>query len=367
MKKIVICLNTSWNIYNFRLNLAKALKNAGYEMVLVAPYDVYSEKLKDEFVYHDIYMNNKGTNPLEDIKTLLGFYNLFNKIKPDVVLSYTIKPNIYATLACSCLKIPIINNVSGLGTLFIKKSFSSIIGKFLYRFAFKRSAWVFFQNKTDKNLFINSKLVNGQKTSVLPGSGVNLKKFNCVRNSNKGLRFLFAGRLIGDKGIKEFIKAANLLSKSNPLLEFQIVGKLGYNNRTAISEKELNQWLNNPQIKYLGKKDNMQEIFKNADIMVLPSYREGLSKSLLEAASMKLPIITTDVPGCSEVVDEGKNGFLCKVQDANDLYTKMKKMISITEQQRLDMGNYSRKKVVKEFNEQIVIQNYQQKIKEICG
>jgi glycosyltransferase involved in cell wall biosynthesis len=366
--KILISINTAWNIYNFRLGLLKEIQKKGNDIIALAPTDSYVDKLENEKIeFHPISINLKGINPVEDLILIKDYILTLKKIKPDMVLCYTIKPNVYAAIACRFLKIPIINNVSGLGTLFIKKSLASHIAQLLYRFAFRKSSWVFFQNETDKNVFLNKKLVSPLKVSVLPGSGVNIQKFKTDRTFNKGKKFLFVGRLLGDKGIREFIQAANKLSEENSSLEFLLVGELGYNNRTAITEQELNEWLKNPNIKYLGKTDEIKSIYEQADIMVLPSYREGLSKSLIEAAAMSLPIIATNVPGCREVVDEGKNGFLCKVKDADDLYIQMGKMISLTEHQRLEMGNYGRKKAEKEFDEKIVIQRYLEKIEEIMG
>jgi glycosyltransferase involved in cell wall biosynthesis len=356
---IIITVNTTWNIYNFRLELLKKLQKNGHSIIALAPPDKYVEKLEEiEIKFYPIQINAKGINPLEDLKLIRNYYSILKKIKPDVVLSYTIKPNIYATIACRFLKIPTINNVSGLGTLFIKKSVSSYIARMLYRIAFKKSFWIFFQNKHDQNEFERLKLIPNGKSSVLPGSGVNLNKFSFERNMNKGKRFLFVGRLLGDKGIRVFIKAAIELSKEDSSLTFLMAGESGYNNRTSISNKELDEWLKNDQIKYLGKKDNMIAVFADCDVMVLPSYREGLSKSLIEAAAMNLPIITTNVPGCREVVEEGKNGYLCQEKNVDNLYRIMKKMTLLSEEERIKMGKYSRQKAEKEFDERIVINSY---------
>jgi len=366
--KIAITINTTWNIYNFRLGLLKEIQKKGNKIIALSPTDTYVNNLeKEKIEFQPIVINSKGINPLEDFILIKNYFSALKKIKPDIVLSYTIKPNIYASIACRFLKIPVINNVSGLGTLFIKKSLASYIAQILYRFAFRKSSWVFFQNETDKNVFLDKNLVSSLKSSILPGSGVNTGHFKTERTSNKGKIFLFVGRLLGDKGIREFIQAANRLSKEYSSLEFLLVGELGYNNPTAIAEHELNEWLKNPAVKYHGKTDDILSVFRQADIMVLPSYREGLSKSLIEAAAMKLPIVTTDVPGCREVVDEGKNGFLCEVGNADDLYDQIKRMISLTEKQRLEMGNYSREKVKNEFDEKIVIHRYLEKIEEIMG
>lgn len=364
--KILLTINTSWNIYNFRLGLIMHLQKSGHELIALAPEDEFSLLLEKEGVrFYNLLINPKSTNPLHDLELLQNYYKKLKAIKPDIVLSYTIKPNIYASMACRRLNIPIINNVSGLGTVFIKRSTTSTIAKRLYRTAFKKSAWIFFQNQSDRELFEAFKLIPADRSSVVPGSGVNLDKFNFNRKQNKGNRFLFVGRLLGDKGVRELIAAFNRLSSEYKDIELYLVGELGYNNRTAINKQELDNFLQNSQIKYLGKSDNVASVFKQANVMVFPSYREGLSRSLIEAAAMQLPIITTDVPGCREVVENGKNGFLCAVRDSHDLYLRMKDIATITEDTRLAMGKYGRRKVENEFDEKIVIRKYIDKIKAI--
>lgn len=360
MKKIAICLNTSWNIYNFRLNLARALKNAGYDVVLVAPYDVYSEKLKDEFIYHDIYMNNKGTNPKEDIKTLIGFYKLYKTIKPDVVLNYTIKPNIYGNIACGLLGVKTINNISGLGTVFIKESLVTKVVKWLYKYSLKSSSKVFFQNGDDRDLFVESQLVDFSKCDLLPGSGIDTKKFVPVeyKNEDDTFRFLLIARMLWDKGVGEYIEAAKILKKKYKNVEFQLLGSLDAANNTTISKVQMNIWVDEGLVNYLGVTDDVKEFINKADCVVLPSYREGTPRTLLESASMAKPIVTTNVAGCKEVVDNGINGFLCEVKNAKDLADKMEMMLKLSENERKLMGEAGRAKMIKEFDEKIVIDKY---------
>ncbi|AHW61319.1 Glycosyltransferase involved in cell wall bisynthesis [Draconibacterium orientale] len=366
--RIVISINTAWNIYNFRLGLIKVLLADGHEVYAVSPQDKYVKKLETHGIKHfKVNINHKGTNPFEDIKLVKAYKRIFLKIQPDIILSYTIKPNIYGNLAAQKVGVPVINNVSGLGTLFIKNSFASIVGKFLYHYSFKNSNWVFFQNNTDKELFIQAKLVKGDKVSVLPGSGVNTQKFSIKRKSNSGKRFLFVGRLLKDKGIIEYLKASQNLSKKYPNVNFTMVGELGYANKTAITEIELKNWVKNKQIKYLGKQDDMVKVLAETDVMVLPSYREGLSKSLIEAAAMNLPIVTTDVPGCREVVEHGTNGFLCQVKNADDLQNKMETMINLSQEERLKMGEEGRRIAENKYSEEIVIKLYKDKINELIS
>ena len=365
--RIVISINTSWNIYNFRLNLIKAVQNEGHEVIIIAPKDNYVDKLEDIGVKcFDVNLNPKGTNPITDLYLVYQYYKLFKLLSPDIILSYTIKPNIYGNLAARLLRIPTINNISGLGTLFIKTSFATYFGKMLYRLSLAFSEHVFFQNKDDLQLFSKNNLVKAEMTSIIPGSGVNIKKFNCDRAKNKANKFLFVGRLIADKGIFEYLDAAVAVLKKYPEKEFLLAGELGYNNKTAISKQQLEDFTNNyPQVKYLGKTDNIIALLKSVDVLVLPSYREGLSKSLIEAAAMKLPIITTNVPGCRDVVKDGFNGFLCEVKSKHSLEKAIYSMISLTENERLEHGLNGRNKVINEFSSKIVNKIYLDKINQI--
>lgn len=365
--RIIISINTTWNIYNFRLNLIKVLQNEGYQVIALAPKDDYVSKLESIGVtcYH-VSLNPKGTNPIKDLDLTYQYYKLFKKLKPDCVLSYTIKPNIYGNFAARLLSVPTINNISGLGTLFIKRSLATYVGKLLYQLSLSSSHHVFFQNSDDKSLFKCNKLVSPKIASVIPGSGVDVNKFNCIRAQNKGHKFLFVGRLIADKGVFEYLDTAVAVLKKYPKKEFLLVGELGYNNKTALSITQLEAYTNKyPQIKYLGKTDNIVNLLQSVDVMVLPSYREGLSKSLIEAAAMSLPIITTNVPGCKDVVEDMFNGFLCEVKSKYSLEKAIYRMISLTEKERLEFGFNGRNKVINKFSDKIVNKIYHDKINQI--
>lgn len=365
-KIIVITANTTWNLFNFRIGLIKELQNNGFSVFAIAPKDEYVRPLEDlGVVCYNIGINSKGTNPIRDIFLIYKYFKLLNKIKPCLILSYTIKPNIYGNLATQLLKIPAINTISGLGTIFIKKTSSSYIGRLLYYISFYRTNWVFFQNTTDRDQFILEGIVKNKNSSVVCGSGVNTIKFYSNRTANKGKVFLFAGRLLGDKGIREFIFAAKKITEIDSSIKFVIVGESGSNNNTAISADELHSLLNNTQIIYKGKTYDIISELAIADVMVLPSYREGLSKSLIEAAAMKLPIITTNVPGCREVVVHGLNGYLCNVKDPEDLYLKMLDMIKLPEIERIKMGECSRRIAEDTFDEKIIISKYLEKISDL--
>ena len=366
-KKIAIVSNTSWSLFNFRFNLAKAIKKAGYEVVLIAPYDEYSDRLSEEFAYHNISMNNKGTNPKEDIETTIDFYKLYREIKPDVVLHYTIKPNIYGNIACGLLGIKTINNISGLGTVFIKKSLVTKVVKWLYKYSLSKSSKVFFQNSDDRDLFVEHKLVSRDKCDLLPGSGIDTEKFKPVKYAKEDdtFRFLLIARMLYDKGIAEYVEAVKILKEKYKAVEFQLLGSLDASNNTAISKEQMQKWVDAGYVNYLGVTDNVQEFIKKADCIVLPSYREGTPRTLLESASMTKPIVTTNAVGCKEVVDDGVNGYLCEVRNAGDLADKMEMMLNLPNDERVLMGQRGREKMVREFDESIVIGKYLGVIEEV--
>jgi glycosyltransferase involved in cell wall biosynthesis len=287
-------------------------------------------------------------------------YWIYKKVRPDVILHYTIKPNIYGTIAASLLGIPVINNVCGLGTMFLKDNLVSRIAITLYRIAFRFPKKIFFQNEDDKKLFIKKGIVSKKICGLLPGSGINAKHFTPSRKtqSSQTFTFLLISRLIYDKGIVEYIKAIETLKKDGVPAKFQILGQIDEEHKRGIPAEKIQNWIEQNQIEYLGTTDDVRSYIEKADCIVLPSYREGTPKTLLEAASMSKPIVATNVPGCNNVVRNGKNGYLCKLKDASDLAFKMKLMYSQDDQTRNEMGRYSREYVKKKFDEKIVINKY---------
>jgi len=365
-KKICIVANNPWYIYNFRFNLVNSLKDEGFQVVIVAPEDdKYTDLLKKDFEVYNIYMNAKGINPIADLKTIFEFYKIYKKLSPDVVLNFTIKPNIYSSFITRILKIDTISNITGLGTVFIKKSFITSIVKVLYKISLRNNSKIFFQNNDDRELFILNESVVEKNTGLLPGSGVDLSKFipkEKIENHNNFI-FLFIGRIIKDKGVIELIKAIQILKVKNLNFEVHILGSINTINNTAISKEELDSWIDDDLIKYLGVSDNVEEIIQSSDCVVLPSYREGTPRVLLEACAMKVPIITTNTVGCKDVVIDSINGYLCKVKNSKDLANKMEKMINLSKEERIAMGKAGREKMIREFDEKIVINKYIQEIK----
>ena len=360
MKTIIITINTSWNIFNFRVGLLKALQKEGYKIVCISPYDDYSKKLESlGFEYHHIAMNNKGTNPIEDMKLIYDYYKLYKKINPSVILQYTIKPNIYGSIAARILGHKVISNISGLGTVFLNDNLSSKIARWLYKVSLVKNK-VFFQNSEDKNLFVKNGLVKESQTDLLPGSGINTDIYKPSKDivTNKKLTFMMIARLVRDKGIGEYIEAIKIIKQKYQNVEFKLLGSLYPGNPTAISQTELNSWIDKGLINYLGHSDDVKGEVLKVDCVVLPSYREGLSRVLLEAGALAKPIVTTNTPGCKDVVDDGINGFLCEVKNSNDLATQMEKMIKLSNEERITMGRKSRDKIVNEFDEKFVIEKY---------
>ena len=363
-KKILISLNTAWNLLNFRTGLIRELINSGYEVVAVAPKDEHASKLEllgCRFV--DLAMDNQGTHPFHDLLLLWRYVKLLKSEKPDLCLFYTVKPNVYGSLAASFCSIPFINNVAGLGAVFIRGGWLKWFVSSLYKLALRKSTKVFFQNKDDRNLFIENKLINIQITDVLPGSGIDLIHFSPIKASlgvstNSPFRFLLIARMLKDKGVVEFVNAAQLLKEAHINAEFCLLGFLDVQNPAAISSEQMKIWVTQGFVNYLGSSDDVRENISIADCIVLPSYREGTPRSLLEAAAMAKPIIATNVVGCKEVVVDGVNGFLCEDRSAVDLASKMKEMLLLSEDQRRVMGQNGRLKMEREFDEQLVIQKY---------
>lgn len=358
--KIAIVLNTSWNIYNFRKGLIHGLLDKGNEVITIAPKDEYTYKLTDLGCTHiPVKMDSRGANPIKDFLLVLELYWIYKKIQPDVILHYTIKPNIYGTIAASLLGIPAVNNVCGLGTMFLKDNLVSRIAIALYRIAFRFPKTIFFQNSYDKELFINRKIVNKSVCDVLPGSGINFNVFKPGKSEgNKQFTFLLISRLIYDKGILEYIDAIDSLKNQGIDAKFQLLGQVDEEHKRGIPSNTIQQWIEKNQVEYLGTTDDVKAFINKADCIVLPSYREGTPKTLLEAASMGKPIVATDVPGCNNVVKDGENGYLCNVKDASDLANKMKKMYSLDENYRTEMGNSGREYIKQKFDEKIVIKKY---------
>ena len=361
-KKIVVAANTAWYIVNFRAGLIRALVESGYEVTAVAPPDEYAVRLTDLGCrYMPLAIDAMGTHPGRDLFLLWRFWRLLSRERPGVFLGYTVKPNIFGSLAALALGIPTINNITGLGTVFIKQNWLTFLVRGLYRMALSRSAKVFFQNEDDRRLFVEGGLVQPEKTGRIPGSGIDLKRFKPTPLPARSdrLRFLLLARMLWDKGVGEFVEAAHIVIRRRAKAEFCLLGFLNVQMPAAVSKKQMDAWVAEGVVRYLGVSDDVRTEIAKADCIVLPSYyREGVPRTLLEAAAMGRPLITTDSVGCREAVEDGVNGFLCRVRDPEDLAGKMERMLTLSEEERFEMGRRGREKMEREFDEQTVIDRY---------
>jgi glycosyltransferase involved in cell wall biosynthesis len=359
-RTIVLSANSDWNIANFRGGLIRGLRSAGYEPVVIAPQDRAADGRMKEFEVERIAVpiQRSGLNPVADLALLARYRGLLKRLRPAAYLGYTIKPNIYGSLAAASLGIPAIPNVSGLGTAFIRSGPLQDLVKALYRIGFKRAPVVFFQNAEDRQLFVSHKLVRSDQARLLPGSGVDLERFKPVPLPDGPPTFLLIARLLRDKGVVEFVEAARMLRTRLPTARFQLLGPIDEDNRTAISRGELESWVAEGAVEYLGSADDVRPHISAASAVVLPSYREGMPRSLLEAAAMARPLVAADVPGCRDVVEDGVNGYLCTVRDRSSLACAMQRLAELPLPDRLVMGQAARRKVQERFNEEFVVQAY---------
>lgn len=377
-KKILLIANTTGSILNFRYGLIKRLLEHGYSVYTLAPFysqEAYSKNAVEELeswgvICKDFQFNSKGMNPIEDLLLISRYKKAFKSIKPDIILSYTIKSNIYGSIAARKVKIPIISNITGLGNLYSNPSILTKIADFLYKWGFKKNHTVFFQNQDDMDLFLERKNIKLEQCGRLAGSGINLNKFTPMNKTieSEKIRFLTIARLIWDKGIGYYIDAIKLLKKKYPYVEFQILGEMGVNNPAAIPESIIREWIDNGLITYLGTSSDVKQQIRNCDAMVLPSiYREGVPRTLIEGAALGKPIITTNNVGCKDTVDDGFNGFLCNPKDSEDLASKLEKFILLSNEEKHQMGLNSRIKAEKEFDEEIIIKKYYDIIKSVLN
>lgn len=363
--KFLILSNDPNSLINFRLDLLLKIKDLGYEVHAAAPGLVKSPifyKLQEYGICcHSYYLDRISINPLSELRACLSLFKLINKIHPDHVLGYTIKPAIYGSIISKIIKIKYSHMlICGLGYMFSTVSATKTQGlKWkillkLYKYSIKNTDTVFFQNNDDMFLFKNLSLVdNSSKVVVVNGSGVNISKFELVSlNFNSLLKpipsFIMVGRLLEDKGVREYVNAAKFLKEKYPIASFNLVGGLD-DNPASISNEELQEWISAGAINYLGKLADVRPALAESNIFVLPSYREGIPRSTLEAMAMGRAVITTNAPGCKETVKEGKNGFKVKVQSVEELICAMEKII-LSPELIISMGEYSRQIILEKFD-----------------
>lgn len=364
--KIGFVGNSLKTMCNFRMGVMAELSKVGYDVVVIAPKDCDITCLKQANIrLTAIEMDCKGMNPFSDIKLAKTLKNIYSKEKFDFIFHYTIKPVIYGSWAAHKANIPQISVITGLGYTFIRKGLINRIAKCLYRFSLRTASEVWFLNQDDKTLFMEQNLVSSFKARLIHSEGVDVEKYQSrVDLSISPFIFLFIGRVLWDKGVGEYVKAARFVKKQYANVQFHILGQLGANNPACVSTQQMEEWERTGIFKYLGETANVLPYIEKATCIVLPSYREGVSRVLLETASMERPLIASNVPGCREVLIDGYNGFLCEAQDSNSLIACMMHMLALPEKELVEFGKNGRTHVIKHFAEEKIIALYKHKLHE---
>lgn len=367
---VMMTVNAAWNIWNFRRNLVDALLGDGHRVTILAPADRSETRLEEmgcRFI--PLPMDPGGLNPFRDLGLLRRIQKAFARERPDAVLGYTVKNNLYGAIAAKRLGIPFIPTVTGLGTAFLSGGALRLVVEKFYRAAFRSLPTVFFQNDDDAELFRGRRLVGRDQARVLPGSGIDLQRFAAADFPPEGSppTFLMIARLLRDKGVVEFVEAAKMVRARRPEAQFQLAGAADGDNRSAISMATVRMWKNSHGIDYLGEVSDVRPLIAAAHCVVLPSYREGAPRTLIEAAAIGRPVIATDVPGCRAVVDAGASGLLCAPRDAEDLANACLDFLALPREAQVAMGAAGRRKMEREYCEQIVIDAYRQVLGDVCA
>lgn len=356
MKKILILANSSGGLYDFRNELVEKLL-AEYEVTASLPDDVRTKELAEEgckIVHTPI--NRRGVNPIEDFKLLLSYRRLLKAEKPDLVLTYTIKPNVYGGFCCGLMKIPYIVTVTGLGSTFQKQGLFLAMIAAMYRAGLKKAACVFFQNQENREIF-EKHHIRGKSSRLVSGSGVNLKRHS-FEEYPKGeeTTFLYIGRMMREKGIGELLEAAKELSSSK--VRFRLLGYCDEDLKDRLDEAE-----NKGYIEQLGFHPDVHEYIKNASALVLPTYHEGMSNVLMEASATGRPVIATHISGCREIFEEGITGFGCEKESSQDLIRALRRFLELSPDEQAGMGQKAREKMEREFDREKVVHAYYEEIK----
>ncbi|MGF6923370.1 glycosyltransferase family 4 protein [Paraburkholderia sp. 40] len=368
--RITLVCNTAWAIYTYRQGLIRTLIGRGVDVTVLAPRDRTFELLVAMGCRCiELPMASKGTSPGEDLRTLVALYRQYRTIRPHVVFHYTIKPNIYGSIAAKLAGVQSVAVTTGLGYVFIQHSRAAQIAKRLYRFAFRFPREVWFLNRDDQAAFIDGKLlVHPERARLLHGEGVDLEQFAFTPLRERAeFRFVLIGRLLWDKGVGEYVEAARQLRARYRHARFQLLGPVGVDNPSAITRDEVAEWEQEGVIEYLGEAHDVRPFITDADCVVLPSYREGVPRTLMEASAMGRPIVATDVPGCREVVADGVNGLLCEARNAQSLAASLARMLDMSGAERRAMAERGRQKVATEFDERMVVETYKDLVQKITG
>ena len=349
------------------------MENQGAELVVIAPIDKYIFYLNEFSNIRHIplkMLSRKSVNPYYDLRLLHEMYSIYKREKPDIVLHYTIKPNIYGNLAARFCNIPSICAVTGLGYAFLHNGWVHKISTWLYRFSFSSAKKVIFENEDDKNYFTEEKITKIEQNVAVNGCGIDTDYYrensSVFPTKNKTI-FTFIGRFLYDKGIEEFVEAAKIIKQKRRDVEFWLVGEIDEQNPATISSDLLLEWVNQRVVVDYGPASDVRVPMGKSNCIVLPSYREGTSRVLLEAASMGKPIITTNVPGCRNVVENGENGLLCEVANTAALVQSIEQFLALPSKKVEKMGFLGRKKAEEVFNINLISQDVLKIINEVLA
>ena len=349
-------------VLNLRMNLIRSLQGAGYRVGVAAPPMDASRQFEDAGIaFYPVRMLPTGMRPTADAALFWQYVRLLRSERPAAILGFTVKPNVYGSLAARLCGIPALNNITGLGTAFISKGVLESLVSALYRPALRKAEAVFFHNDDDRELFVGRKIVRSEQAIVIPGSGIDLSRFKPEPLPGKAdaPAFLLIGRLINEKGVRQFVDAAARLKSDWPNARFQLLGDFATGPR-AVSREELEGWVAAGTVEYLGSSPDVRPFIARADCLVLPSYREGLPRSLLEGAAMSRPLIATDAPGCRNLIEPGVTGFLCDVRSGASLASAMERFLRLTPDERAEMGGRARQMVEERFSDERVNAAYLQ-------
>lgn len=364
--KILLTANTSFKLVNFRSKLMRELLAAGHQLVALVPEDDCTAELEALGVrVLRLRMDRDSVCPLVEAAMFWRVLRALCRERPDLVFGYTIKNNIYGSLAAALLGVPFVPNVTGLGSAFSRPGWLAGMVKRLYQVAFRRCPTVFLQNRDDLRFFLAQGLIRTQQARLLPGSGVDLEGFAEAPLPGRGgaITFLLLARMLQEKGIREFAQAASRLGDEYPQASFLLLGRLGTGRPGGMSSTDIEALCSRENVSYLGEARDVRRFIRRADCIVLPSYyREGTPRSLLEGAAMGRPLITTDMPGCRDVVNDGESGYLCRPRDADDLTAAMRRFLMLSDAQRRQMGGRSRAWIGPRYDDRIVIGEYLQVI-----
>lgn len=362
-KRIAFVSNSAWSIYNFRLDVITHLVGQGYEVLVLAPDDEYSALLQEHGCrFIPVIFDNRRKNPLQDFALYRQLKQHYRQQRPDFIFHFVAKPNIYGSLAAAALDIPSVAVITGLGYPFARRNWLYWVLKTLYKRALRKTKEVWFLNNEDAKIFITERIVNIEKVKVLPGEGINTDHFAAAGrkvNEHKPFRFLMSTRLLYSKGISLYADAARILKKKNYDVTFELIGFFERSHPDSIAQEDLNRWQQEGLIQYSGFAKDVRPFLQKADCFVFPSfYNEGVPRCLMEAASMELPIVTSNNRGCKEVVQNISTGFLCRLHDPFDLADKMEKILNLAAGERQRMGQQGRALVIKKFSIDKVIAEY---------